>query len=127
MFSEGNMFIYIPEPIMHAETSVFISPVDFNSEIKFGSDLPASFSQQVSSDNGSWHARSHTWEIHIGSWPRRLAGGQHTEADFRMSPSETQLKNDRFSGGQDNGSWTMLVFAVLWKFDILGDMTGSRR
>lgn len=36
-------FIYIPEPIMHAKTSVFVSLVEFNSEIKFGLDLPAGF------------------------------------------------------------------------------------
>ena len=56
--------------------------------------------------NRHWELAKKTcwWTTH-GSW-------------FPMSPSETQQENDKFSGGQDNGSWTMLVFAVLWKFNI---------
>ena len=69
--------------------------------------LPGSFSQQVSSDNA-------VHDMHVLTLEKSTLGAgqedllvdllQHTEADSQMSPSETQQENDKFSGGQDNGS-----------------------
>ena len=82
-------------------------PYSWEERVYVGLFLPGSFSQQVSSDNVV-----HDMHVLILEKPTLGAGQedllvdllQHTEADSQMSPSETQQENDKFSGGQDNGS-----------------------